>query len=94
MDGALDQHTQDGVRVHADRPGHIDRLSEDVQRVRPASGDALDPADQHINGWVWTVWHDPSMADAGAMAQERLWSNYDAGPFPYHAVGANLSSTT
>jgi hypothetical protein len=34
------------------------------------------------------------MADAGAMAQERLWSNYDAGPFPYHAVGANLSSTT
>jgi hypothetical protein len=69
LDGSLYQHAKDGVWVNADRAGHGDRLGEDVERVRPAGGNALDPADQRIDGWVGSVWHCVSMAGDACVMQ-------------------------
>jgi hypothetical protein len=61
LDCAFDQDAQDGIWVHADRAAHGDGLGEDVQRVRPVSGHALNSTDKCLNGWEWTVWHIPRM---------------------------------
>jgi hypothetical protein len=63
LDGALNQDAQDLVRVQADCAGHVDRLGEDAQRGGSLGGDALDPADQRIDGGGRSVWHGVSMTD-------------------------------
>jgi hypothetical protein len=85
LNGALDQNAQNYVRVHADRAGHADRLSEDVRWVGSASCDALNSADERLDGWKRTVWHVFRMADWTAVRQDAsdvmflicslVWSN-------------------
>lgn len=72
LDRALDQDAQQGVWVHADGGRHADRLRNNVERVGSLGGDALDPADQGIDGWVGSVWHAASMTDGAGTNQDQL----------------------
>jgi hypothetical protein len=70
LDCALDRDAQQGVWVHADRRGHADRLGNNVERVGPLGGGALDPADQSMDGGTGSVWHSVSMTDGAGTNQE------------------------
>ena len=72
LDRALDQDAQQGVRVHTDGGRHADRLGNDEEWIGSLGGDALDPADQGIDGWVGSVWHAASMTDGGGTNQDQL----------------------
>ncbi len=69
LNRALDQNAKDYVRVHADRAGHADRLSEDVRWVGPVGGDALNSTYERLDGGKRTVWHvaqDGGLGGGGA----------------------------
>ena len=54
---ALDQHSQDCVRVCTARASHADRLGEDVGWIGSASSNTLGAPDQAIDCGKRTVWH-------------------------------------
>ena len=72
LDGAFNQHTQDGIRFQADHACHGDRLGENAEWIGPVGSDALHPAAQPIDGWEMAVWHGVSMTDRGLMRQGAL----------------------
>jgi hypothetical protein len=66
----FDQNAQDYERVHADRAGHADRLSEDMRWVGSVGGDALNSAYEGLDGGKRTVWHLVRMAAPVAVTQD------------------------
>jgi hypothetical protein len=66
---ALDQHSQDSVRIRLALADHADHLGENVLWVRSAGGNALYPTDQLIHGSKRTLRQCASIAGPGALMQ-------------------------
>jgi hypothetical protein len=77
---ALDQHTQDRVRVHVGFANHANHLGKDGRRIGSAGGDDLHTPDQLIHGSKRTVGHGTKHCRSGGDGATLDWTGeYDPG---------------
>jgi hypothetical protein len=70
QDRSFNEHAQHRVRIRANLTRHGDRLGQDMHRVGPVGGDALNPPDKCVDSRERSLWHRHSIARRVVARQE------------------------